>query len=133
MKKLLPKITAYFESFINRGDFGLKTGKGFYSYPAPSYAQAEFLNSADNDPEIFHALVRALIQSAVLVAVKDVADPEDIDRTWMVGTGQDIGPFGLLKQIGVDEFLAFSEKLPEQLNLISAEENELVEGYISHL
>jgi 3-hydroxybutyryl-CoA dehydrogenase len=78
-------------------------------------------------------LARALIQSAVLVALKDVAEPEDIDRTWMVGTGLDIGPFGLLKQIGVDNFLAISAKLPEQLKLISTEDKELVEAYVTQI
>jgi len=133
LKNLLTKIATYFESFVERGELGLKTNKGFYSYPAPSYSQAEFLNSTGDDSMIYHALARALIQSAVLVALKDVAEPEDIDRTWMVGTGLDIGPFGLLKQIGVDNFLAISAKLPEQLKLISTEDKELVEAYVTQI
>jgi 3-hydroxyacyl-CoA dehydrogenase len=130
LKRLLGKIAECFKSFVERGEFGLKTGKGFYSYPAPSFAQAEFLNGSSDDPMIYHALTRALIQSAVLIVLKGVADQENIDRTWMVGMGLDIGPFGLLKRIGVDNFLTLSAELPEQLKLISTEDKELVEAYV---
>ena len=112
---------------------GTKTGKGFYSYPAPGYEQEGFLDSAVDDSVIHHALARALVRSAVIIALKDVAESKDIDRTWNIGTGQEKAPFEILKQIGVDEFLAMSEKLPEQLGLISAEDKELVEAYIKSL
>jgi len=133
LEKLLTKIKVYFQSFVERGELGTKTGKGFYSYPAPGYEQAEFLNSAGDDSMIYRALVRALIQSAVMVARKEVAEPGDIDRTWMVGTGLGTGPFEMLKQIGIGEFLRFSEKIPEQLGLVSIEEKELIEAYIKRM
>ena len=133
LEKILGKNRAYFQSFIERGEFGTKTGKGFYSYPAPSYAQAEFLNSTGDDSIIYHALVRALIRGAVMIALKEVAEPRDIDRTWMVGSGLDTGPFEMLKQIGIEEFLNYSEDLPEQLGLVSVEEKELIEAYIKRL
>jgi 3-hydroxyacyl-CoA dehydrogenase len=133
LEKILGKNMAYFQSFIERGEFGVKSGKGFYSYPAPSFERSEFLNSAGDDSRIYQALVRAFIRSAVMVALKDVAEPRDIDRTWMVGTGLDTGPFEMLKQIGVEEFLSFSEKLPKQLGLVSVEEKELIEAYIKRL
>jgi len=31
------------KAFVDRGDLGYKTGKGFYSYPGPEFAQPEFL------------------------------------------------------------------------------------------
>ena len=108
----------------------MKSGKGFYSYPSPVYGEPEFLNSTDDDSMIYSALARALVRAAVMVAINDVADPEDIDRTWTIGTGQKMGPFEILKQFGMDDFLAISEKLPVQLGLVSAEEKELVEAYI---
>ena len=29
--------------YMERGELGMKTGKGFYSYPNPDYQQADFL------------------------------------------------------------------------------------------
>ena len=130
LEKLLGKIAVYFQTFVERGEFGMKSGKGFYSYPSPVYGEPEFLNSTDDDSMIYSALARALVRAAVMVAINDVADPEDIDRTWTIGTGQKMGPFEILKQFGMDDFLAISEKLPVQLGLVSAEEKELVEAYI---
>jgi len=124
------KIAAYFQSFVERGHLGMKTGKGFYTYPAPAYQQAEFLHYTDKDSATYHALTMALVRSAVLIAIADVADPEDIDRTWMVATGQETGPFGMLDQIGSADFLDISGKAPKQLRMHSAEENGLVEAYV---
>jgi 3-hydroxyacyl-CoA dehydrogenase len=70
------------------------------------------------------------IRRAVTIALADVADPEDIDRTWMVGTGIGIGPFGILEQMGTDEFLANSRKLSSKITLESVTDNEAVESYV---
>jgi 3-hydroxyacyl-CoA dehydrogenase len=133
LDKGLTKIAAYFEPFIKRGEFGMKTGKGFYTYPAPAYQQAEFLTSTTADTAIYHALVTALIRSAVLVAQKGISTPEDIDRTWMIATNQRLGPFGLLSKIGIDTFLEISSNTPDRLKLISSEDNSTVETYIRQM
>lgn len=33
----------FLKEYVSRGDLGIKTGKGFYSYPEPKYLSAEFL------------------------------------------------------------------------------------------
>ena len=129
-KMLQAKIAAYFETFVERGDLGMQSGKGFYTYPAPAYQAAEFLGYAEDDSEILDALATALIRSGVLIASKDVADPEDIDRTWMIATNQAAGPFGLLASMGDDNFLDNSKKIQEQFRLVSLEDNGCVETYI---
>ena len=127
---LQARAANYFEPYVKRGEFGMKTGKGFYSYPAPSYQQPGFLTSESPDTAVYHEMVVALIQSAVLIALQEVADTEDIDRTWTIATGQELGPFGLLDKIGVDKLLETSQKTPQQLRLLAAEDNELVEAYL---
>ena len=131
--KLKAKVVDYFEPYVKRGEFGMKTGKGFYSYPGPSYQQPGFLTSESADTAILHAMVVALIRSAVLIALQEVADPEDIDRTWTIATGQKLGPFGLLKQIGVETVLDVSSRTDARLKLLTEEENDLVETYIRQI
>jgi 3-hydroxybutyryl-CoA dehydrogenase len=130
---LLTKIAAYFEQFVKRGEFGMKTGKGFYSYPGPGYQQPDFLTSESADKSLLHAMVVALIRSAVLIALQEVADPEDIDRTWTTATGQELGPFGLLKTIGIETILDVSSNTETSLKLLTDEENDLVEAYIRQI
>jgi 3-hydroxybutyryl-CoA dehydrogenase len=124
------KIAALFQSRVERGDFGTKSGKGFYTYPAPAYQQAEFLEETGKESEIYQTIAIAFIRRAVTIALAEVADPEDIDRTWMVGTSIGIGPFGILEQMGADEFLDLSSKLHSQITLESVADNEAVESYV---
>ena len=131
--ELQAKIAAHFRSFVERGDLGTQSGKGFYTYPAPAFQAAEFLSYTEDDSAIFDALAAALIRSGVMIALKDVADPEDIDRTWMVGTAQEAGSFGLLASMGVDKFLEISQKAQEQFGMLSAEQYALVETYVKQL
>jgi 3-hydroxyacyl-CoA dehydrogenase len=126
-------VVTYFEPFIEKGSLGMKSGKGFYTYPAPAYQQADFLSSEEPDPEIYHAIASALIGRAALIAHAGIADPEEIDRTWMIGTAQAIGPFGMLQQMGVDNFLAGIAKSSKRVTLLSEEEQEIVEAYIKPL
>jgi 3-hydroxyacyl-CoA dehydrogenase len=127
------KIAALFQTRVERGDFGMKSGKGFYTYPAPAYQQADFLEETGNESEIYQHLAVAFVRRAVTIALADVADPEDIDRTWMVGTGIGIGPFGILERMGADEFLDISSKLHSQITLESVTDNEAVESYIKRI
>jgi 3-hydroxyacyl-CoA dehydrogenase/acetoacetate decarboxylase len=127
------KIAALFQTRVERGEFGSKSGQGFYTYPAPSYQQAEFLEETGKEAEIFQTIAIAFVRRAVTIALADVADPEEIDRTWMVGTGIDIGPFGILERMGADEFLDVSGKLHSQITLESVSDNEAVESYIKRI
>jgi len=37
------QIADFIRPYIEGGDLGIKTGKGFYTYPSPTYQQADFL------------------------------------------------------------------------------------------
>jgi 3-hydroxybutyryl-CoA dehydrogenase len=38
---------AFLKQYVDRGDVGVKAGRGFYSYPDPAYAQPGFIESPD--------------------------------------------------------------------------------------
>ena len=91
------------------------------------------MEETGNEAEIFQNIAIAFVRRAVTIALADVADHEEIDRTWMVGTGIDIGPFGILERMGADEFLDISSKLHSQITLESVSDNEAVESYIKRM
>jgi len=103
--ELRSKVLNLLKPLVDSGALGMKSGEGFYQYPAPLYQQADFLDNGSDLVPLHNALVTALVGNAVLVAAHGVADPEDIDRAWMTGTYLDIGPFGILAQLGSPVFL----------------------------
>ena len=104
-----PKILALLQPMIDAGELGMKSGRGFYNYPGPSYQQPDFLAAGSGPELVYNALQAALIGNAALIAAADVAAPADIDRAWKTGTFLDTGPFAMLAQLGVAEFVQILE------------------------
>ncbi|MCO4811400.1 MAG: acetoacetate decarboxylase family protein [Gammaproteobacteria bacterium] len=124
---LQPKIAAFLESYVNRGEFGLKSGKGFYSYPNPEYEQSDFVDSAGETTIPNLAMTTALISHAILLASRNIASTGEIDRAWMVGLNLDTGPFVILEEIGVD---AFRQLLHSDANMLSPSDTKNIEEYL---
>ncbi len=93
------------QPYIDAGELGIKTGKGFYSYPDPSYGKVEFLTEAQPRPDIYRTLVDGIIIRAVQLAAGGIATVADIDKVWMINMNLGSGPFGWLDQKGLDVFL----------------------------
>jgi 3-hydroxybutyryl-CoA dehydrogenase len=41
---------AFLKEYVDRGDLGVKSGRGFYTYPEPAYAQPGFIDSGPDRP-----------------------------------------------------------------------------------
>lgn len=50
---------------------------------------------------ILNSLLVPFLDAAEKLVVKDVADVETIDKTWMIGTGAPLGPFAILDVVGI--------------------------------
>lgn len=50
---------------------------------------------------ILNSLLVPFLEAAQKLIVKEVADVETIDKTWMIGTGAPLGPFAILDIVGV--------------------------------
>jgi 3-hydroxybutyryl-CoA dehydrogenase len=99
-ERLQPKVLDLLRSYIERGDLGMKTGAGFYQYPAPAYQEEGFLDAGEVSPALLDTLLVALVSNAILIAAADVAEPGQIDHAWQVGTYLDAGPFDILAELG---------------------------------
>ena len=50
---------------------------------------------------ILNSLLVPFLEAAELLLVKEVADVETVDKTWMIGTGAPLGPFAILDVVGI--------------------------------
>lgn len=50
---------------------------------------------------ILNSLLVPLLDAAEILLLREIADPETIDKTWMVGTGAPLGPFAILDVVGI--------------------------------
>ena len=51
---------------------------------------------------VFNWILQAVLKSSLELAALDVADPQDIDKSWKAVTGMPVGPFGMMDRIGLD-------------------------------
>lgn len=65
--------------------------------------------------------------------VKEVADIETIDKTWMVATGAPTGPFGILDVVGIttayniNKMEAETTQDPDKLKIVETLKSELID------
>ena len=125
---LRQKVNVLLKSYLNQGEYGSKSGKGFYSYPNSEFEQAGFLD-IEGDASISHyAMTTTLISNAILLASNDIASREEIDRAWTVGMTLDTGPFALLEEMGSAVFL---QLLASDANTLSPDDTKTVEQYLA--
>jgi 3-hydroxybutyryl-CoA dehydrogenase len=108
------KILQFLNPFVEQNTLGVKTGKGFYNYPKPSYQQPEFYQPKIDLTLIYNSLIGELILAAILIAEKQVATQETIDLAWTVATSLGKGPFEILQEMGVEQFMGILQSEFEQ-------------------
>lgn len=92
----------FLRSYIERGDLGVKTRKGFYTYPEPAFQKPDFMAGMDENRKLSRALLNSVISIALTLVIEGYADMEDVDRSWMLTHNPEIGPFGMMDNKGLD-------------------------------
>ncbi len=104
-KKMRARKEHLFQPFILADTLGMKSGKGFYGYPNPSYLAPEFLTHKVSCSEAYIGLLLGLVCQAIILVAHQRTTPINADRIWMLGQRSNIGPFGLLDKIGLNTFM----------------------------
>jgi len=131
MKIIKPKLLPFIKPYIDKGTMGVKTGEGFYSYPDPAFKDLEFLNKEAETQFIYQRLSSALVVTGLLLAANGVAEPDDIDKAWIVGTFIETAPFAILKKMGVAAFKNALTYFVES-GMILPEDALLIEEYLQN-
>ena len=103
-----------FKEKFEKKELGVKTGKGFYEYPAPGkYARPTIPKEAAEKVDPVKILAPGVNEAAYLLR-EDIASKEDIDKAVMLGLGFPKGIFRMADEIGIDTIVKALEELREK-------------------
>ncbi|MCE4615829.1 MAG: enoyl-CoA hydratase-related protein, partial [Aeropyrum sp.] len=118
------KCSIFAEKF-KAGEYGVKAGKGIYSYPAPGkYVKPSIpRDEAKVDPILLMALP---INEAAYLLRDDVATKTDIDKAVKLGLGWPKGVFEYADEFGVDKVVEALERIKAEYGVEHAEPDPLL-------
>ncbi len=111
-------LAAYLQPYLDRGDLGMKTGRGFYDYPEPEFQTPKFLANAQEDTALSAPMVNTVLATALTLVAEDYAEPHDVDKSWMLTHNPECGPFGTIDAIGLDVVRESLQLRAEQMEAI---------------
>ncbi|AWE07259.1 3-hydroxyacyl-CoA dehydrogenase [Lysinibacillus sp. 2017] len=82
---------------------------------ARSIGMIPFVLKKEQPGYILNSLLVPFLSAAMELWVKDIADPQTIDKNWMISTGAPAGPFAIYDIVGMET--------PYNLNLMRAKED----------
>ena len=107
---LRPRILAQLAPLIESNALGIKSGQGFYNYPDPAYAQAEFLVGTTNDKTIESCLIAVFLTHALALEVNGVTEAWKVDEAWTLSFGSSEGPFAQLQALGIPALKKYQDE-----------------------
>jgi enoyl-CoA hydratase / 3-hydroxyacyl-CoA dehydrogenase len=123
------KVIQLLSPMVERGELGVKTGKGFYTYPDPAFAQPDFRAGKAFREPLYDALFSGLAVTALLLVIDEYATAHDVDRAWMAAQHDEMGPLGMLDQRGLDVFAAQLED-PDILGPVLPEDKLRIQAFL---
>lgn len=100
-----------FEEKFKANELGMKTGKGFYTYPAPGkYARPEIPKEKAEKVDPLLIIAPAINEAAWLLK-EDIASRDDIDKACKLGLGYPKGILEYADEYGIDNVVKTLEML----------------------
>ncbi|CCC81673.1 3-hydroxyacyl-CoA dehydrogenase/enoyl-CoA hydratase family protein [Thermoproteus tenax] len=115
--------------------YGVKTGEGFYKYPAPGKFQWPDIPKEPGEKLDIAALLAPAINEAAYLVREGIATKEDVDKAVRLGLNWPKGPLELADELGIDVVVkvleawkaktGFEEFAPDPLLVQMASSNKL--------
>jgi 3-hydroxybutyryl-CoA dehydrogenase len=109
------------EPFIERGDLGIKSGRGFYTWPEAEFLDPAFKEAEGFREDLYERMFGALAGVALALVGDGIAEAREVDRAWRIVQRQPVGPLGLVDRFGFDETLLLVRELLAEPGVRSAE------------
>ena len=103
-----------FKEKFEKGEYGVKSGKGFYEYPSPGkYVKPEIPKDAGEDLNPVYLVAAAINEAAYLIA-EGIANKYDIDKATMLGLGYPKGILRYADEFGIDNVVKALEEMAKE-------------------
>jgi enoyl-CoA hydratase/3-hydroxyacyl-CoA dehydrogenase len=103
-----------YEDKYKAGEYGVKTGKGFYEYPAPGkYSRPNIPKDAGEKVDELELIAPAINEAAWLLR-EGIATRDDIDKATELGLGYPKGLFKYADDYGVDKVVETLERMHKE-------------------
>ncbi|MEM2144688.1 MAG: 3-hydroxyacyl-CoA dehydrogenase [Candidatus Jordarchaeaceae archaeon] len=112
------KVAPILEELFNKKELGVKTGKGFYTYPDKTWkVPAEW---SKDKAEKFDPMMSAFvaINRAAQIVADGVATPQDVDKAVQLGFNMPFGMLQLADMTGIDVVVQKLEELNQKYGKI---------------
>ena len=119
-----------YEEKFEKGELGVKTGKGFYSYPEPGrYVKPDIPREAGDKVDIVKLIAPAVNEAAYLLR-GGISTRDDIDKATELGLGYPKGIFKIADELGLDSILEALEALYRETNWDEYKPDELLRNMV---
>ena len=98
-----PAVVSLLEARVGDGAAGMKSGRGFYTYPDPEYQSPGFVAETAAGLEVYDTLLGAVLRAAACVVAANVVDADGVDRAWIAATHMASGPFQTARRLGGEQ------------------------------
>jgi 3-hydroxyacyl-CoA dehydrogenase len=96
------------------GEYGVKTGKGFYTYPSPGkFVKPELPKEKSEKLNPLYIIALAINEAAWMVR-EGIASKEDIDKACRLGLGYPKGVFEYADEFGIDNVVKILEEIKKE-------------------
>ncbi|MDJ0273506.1 MAG: 3-hydroxyacyl-CoA dehydrogenase/enoyl-CoA hydratase family protein [Aigarchaeota archaeon] len=108
-----PPVCSQFQRLYEKGNYGLKSGKGFYEYRGGVYERPSIPREAGEKVDLVELMAPA-INSAAWIVRNGVASLEDVETSVKLGLGWPKGVFQYADELGLDKVAAALTKAAER-------------------
>ncbi|MHA1616276.1 MAG: 3-hydroxyacyl-CoA dehydrogenase/enoyl-CoA hydratase family protein [Candidatus Njordarchaeales archaeon] len=123
-------IPPSFEKKANSKELGVKSGKGYYKYPAPGvFSKPSVSVKAGEKVDVIRLIAPAINEAATLLE-EDVASKEDIDKAVKLGLNWPLGVFEYADLFGIDTVVSALNELKEIRKLEIFEPRKLLRDMV---